>query len=94
MIRRTFLKALMASPLGFLIPKAKSDESAHPLYCWTPAGDSNLPFDTILHHSYDFDGRYTGCWWKVEDAKWAQLEKDRSTFTVWKDGKVIDRFKC
>ena len=94
MIRREFLKALMASPLGFLIPKAtgKKKESDHPLYCWTPSGDSNLPFNTALNSTYDDNGIYTGCWWKVADAKWAEREKDRSTFTVYKDGKVIDRF--
>lgn len=74
MIRRTFLKALCASPLGFLIPKAK--DSDHPLYCWAPAGDTNLPCDTPLHPTYSVTGRYTGNWWVEKDENMVMLKLD------------------
>jgi len=113
MIRRNFLKILMASPLGFLIKKKPqgyitsvlSSDGVYdyccmspdylceyhkklrdkPVYCWTPAGDDNLPFDKR--------GFYTGCYWKVEDAKWTTYERDGRIFTVWKNGKVVRTFK-
>ena len=95
MIRRNFLKVLMMSPLGFLTKKKarpyKPDDK--PMYCFTPAGDSNLPFDTPLASAYDKKGMYTGSYWKVNDAKWVTFEHGSGIFTVWKNGKVIRTFK-
>ena len=39
MIRRTFLKALMGGPLGFLIPKETSEKTCCVLHCDSPTVD-------------------------------------------------------
>ena len=83
------------SPLGLLMKKKARlyNPDDKPMYCFTPSGDDNLPFDTLLTSVYDKEGFYIGSYWKVEDAKWTTYERDGRIFTVWKNGKVISTFK-
>ena len=93
--RRKFIKSISAIPfIGCLFQnKTTGKLRDKPMYCWTPAGDSNLPFDTQLLSTYDEKGIYAGCIWKVDDAKWTTRERNSNIFTVWKNGKVISTFK-
>jgi len=80
MIRRTFLKALCASPLGFLIPKAKymrGEGLESPRGIWIPKGKA-LRLTTAGRHKsafyvkkLDWLGNGTGGyqWWPCQETK-------------------------
>ena len=133
MIRRTFLKALCASPLGFLIPKAGVEleaaeyaqfclrmkkgpkymrgeglEALKPLrgipvdnftfdeielmpqWRWVPFDKFHTipPYERVcdgendIRRTFNDEGKFTGWRWKVKPLM----------FTVYKDGKTIDKF--
>jgi hypothetical protein len=86
MIRRTFIKALCASPLGYLIRKftcgAEKTETCHVMGCELPTVDDADCW--CLRHTHYLSALIAGQ---------RRTNDLRKYFTVWKDGKVIDRFK-